>query len=179
MAKRGRPTAQEREDRNARLLSVATSHFLTRGYTGTSLTSVAAEAGVTKRTVYTTFEDKAGLLAAVVRRQHGYASTTGPTLADTATGIIEALLADEAIALHRLVVAESAHFPDLASVFYRAGPSEAQDALVAAGARPSDAADLFTLLLGEPHRRRLLGLAAAPTHDEARARAALVLDLFA
>ncbi|MBO9038279.1 hypothetical protein N8D74_06225 [Curtobacterium flaccumfaciens] len=51
-------------------------------------------------------------------------------------------------------------------------------ALVRAGADPDTAAELFTVLLGELHRQRLLGLAVAPTRAEAAARAARVVTLF-
>jgi hypothetical protein len=38
------------------------------------------------------------------------------------------------------------------------------------------AEDLFGLLLGEAHRRRLLGLTSAPTAEQARAHAQGALD---
>lgn len=75
-------------------------------------------------------------------------------------------------ALHRLVIAESTRSPELARDFHEAGPLAAQQALVRAGATPETAAELFTLLLGELHRERLLGLAPAPTATEVSARAA-------
>lgn len=178
MPKRGRPTAAERAERDDRVLAAATEHFLASGFAGTSLDAVAAAAGVTKRTIYTTFTDKAGLLAAVVRRQHTYSTTTGGDLLDTATGIVTTLLADDAIALHRLVLAEAIRFPDLARGFHDAGPGSAQAALVASGVDPDDAADVFTLLLGEHHRRRLLGLEGAPTAAAARDHAVRVLARF-
>ncbi|MGY2898494.1 TetR/AcrR family transcriptional repressor of mexJK operon [Curtobacterium sp. PvP017] len=172
MNKRGRPTADERAARDERILDVATDLFLEHGFAGVALDRIAAEAGVTKRTLYTAFGDKPALLRAVVRRQHTYAD--GPTrgLESTAASIGGALLSDRAVALHRLVIAESTRSPELAREFHEAGPLAAQQALVRAGATPETAAELFTLLLGELHRERLLGLAPAPTATEVAARAA-------
>lgn len=172
MNKRGRPTADERVARDERILDVATALFLEHGFAGVALDRIAAEAGVTKRTLYTVFGDKPALLRAVVRRQHTYAG--GPTrdLEATAASIGSALLSDRAVALHRLVIAESTRSPELAREFHEAGPLAAQQALVRAGATPGTAAELFTLLLGELHRERLLGLAPAPTATEVAARAA-------
>ena len=42
--------------------------FLTNGYAATSMDRVAATAGVSKATVYSHFQDKAGLFAAIVQQ---------------------------------------------------------------------------------------------------------------
>lgn len=177
VTKRGRPTADERAARDERVLDVATDLFLTHGFAGVTLDRVAADAGVTKRTLYVTVGDKPALLRAVVRRQHTYAELPADDLRTTATAIARALLADRAVALHRLVIAEAGRSPELAREFHEAGPLAAQDALVRAGAAPDTAAELFTLLLGELHRERLLGLAPEPTAEQAAARAARALAL--
>lgn len=178
MQKRGRPTADERAARDARIVDVATTLFLEDGFAGVSLDRIAAEAGVTKRTIYTAFGDKAALLRAVVREQHTYEASPDADLETTAAAICRALLSDRAVALHRLVIAESTRSPEIAREFHEAGPLTAQRALVRAGADPDTAAELFTVLLGELHRQRLLGLAVAPTRAEAAARAARAVALF-
>lgn len=63
----GRPTREEAERRDARLLDVATNLFMERGFDGTSIDAVAEAAGVSKPTVYAHYHDKRDLFAAVLR----------------------------------------------------------------------------------------------------------------
>lgn len=182
----GRPRTAERAARRAELLDVAIRIFGARGYGTTTIEAVASEAGVTKRTIYQHFTDKAGLFVAAVESQHAHEHTiAGEDLESLATRIVHTLHGDQAVTLHRLVIAEALQFPDLAAAFYTHGPASSTEALahhlaVHLGAAPSDPVDaptrslaeaLYTLLLGEAHRRRLLGLAPAPTVAQARAHA--------
>src|ERR1700690_2682765 len=64
----GRPSRAEALLLRERILKVATELFLEEGYGSTSIESVAARAGISKRTFYDRFEDKAALFAAVVHR---------------------------------------------------------------------------------------------------------------
>ncbi|MBD7950644.1 TetR/AcrR family transcriptional regulator [Oerskovia rustica] len=191
----GRPRTAERAARRAGLLDVAIQIFGARGYGATTIEAVASEAGVTKRTIYQHFTDKAGLFVAAVESQHAHEHTiTGEDLESLATRIVRTLHGDQAVTLHRLVIAEALQFPDLAAAFYTHGPASSTEALahhlaVHLGAAPSApsalsapsapvddatrslAEALYTLLLGEAHRRRLLGLAPAPTVAQAREHA--------
>ncbi len=63
----GRPTREEALRRDARLLDVATTLFMERGFDGTSIDAVAETAGVSKPTVYARYHDKRDLFAAVLR----------------------------------------------------------------------------------------------------------------
>src|ERR1700704_2187681 len=63
----GRPTREEALRRDARLLDVATTLFMERGFDGTSIDAVAEAAGVSKPTVYARYRDKRDLFAAVLR----------------------------------------------------------------------------------------------------------------
>ena len=63
----GRPTREEALRRDARLLDVATTLFMERGFDGTSIDAVAEAAGVGKPTVYARYRDKRDLFAAVLR----------------------------------------------------------------------------------------------------------------
>src|SRR6185437_14179553 len=64
----GRPSRADALQLNERILAVATELFLTEGYGSTSIEAVAAGAGISKRTFYHRFDDKAELFAAVVHR---------------------------------------------------------------------------------------------------------------
>src|ERR1700704_6990702 len=63
----GRPTREQALRRDARLLDVATTLFMERGFDGTSIDAVAEAAGVSKPTVYARYRDKRDLFAGVLR----------------------------------------------------------------------------------------------------------------
>lgn len=182
--RRGRPTEADRARRRDRLLDAAVACFVETGFEATTLDAVAARAGVTKRTIYVDHGDKAALFAAAVDRLHagirGVASAEG-SLESAAIELVHVLHSDEAVALHRLVLTEAWRFPALAAAFYETGP-RASVALLAALLPSGDrhlAEPLHALLLGEPHRRRLLRLAPAPDRAEARRHAVSTLRLLA
>jgi AcrR family transcriptional regulator len=56
-----------REARRAQLVEVAASTFLQRGYDGTSMDDVAAQAGVSRLILYRVFDSKGDLYRAVLR----------------------------------------------------------------------------------------------------------------
>jgi TetR/AcrR family transcriptional regulator, mexJK operon transcriptional repressor len=187
LRKRGRPTADERRRRETEILATALSVFLRSGYGGSTLDELAAEARVTKRTLYTFFGDKAGLfaamvtdLAAAVSLDAAYDSDTLETLA---TRIISRVHSDELVGLHRLVIAETARFPELALILHRSGDARHIARLaehIRTEREPASeplAEPLFSLLLGERHRRRLLGIDPAPTPAQAAAHAEAALGL--
>ncbi|GAB1817107.1 TetR/AcrR family transcriptional regulator [Herbidospora sp. RD11066] len=178
--KRGRPTEEERVRRRDDILDAAVRLFLSGGFRQVTLDNVVAEAHVTKRTIYGYFGDRTEMfLAAVERlRLRALVGLAGDgTLEDLATTIVFALHSDEAVGLHRMLVAEAHAFPGLAEGFYRDGPQAYIDALATRLPAGDLASSLFTLLLGEPHRQRLLGLRAAPSRAEAAEHAAKALRI--
>ncbi len=121
----GRPTRADGLRLRRRILEVATELFLARGYESTTIEAVAARAGISKRTLYHRFDDKSALFTAVVRDiieqirpPAGVPLIEGATLHDVlrrlAGMILRAALSPPALALHRLVMAESGRFPELA-----------------------------------------------------------------
>src|ERR1700723_3938525 len=121
----GRPSRADALRLRQRILEVATELFLAQGYGSTTIEAVAARAGISKRTLYHRFDDKAALFTAVVhgiieqiRPPAGVPLIEGATLRNVlrrlAGMILHAALSPQAIALHRLVMAESARFPELA-----------------------------------------------------------------
>jgi AcrR family transcriptional regulator len=185
--KRGRPTPDERRAREAEILSVALGVFLDSGYGGSTLDELAGAAKVTKRTLYAYFGDKAEVFAAMVRHLASAVSLDAAydtdTLETLAARIVSRVHSDELVGLHRLVIAESGRFPDLALVLHSSGDAR-HIARLAEHIRAERSADweslaepLFSLLLGEKHRRRLLGLAPAPTAKQAAAHANTALAL--
>lgn len=125
----GRPSRADALELNERILAAATELFLTEGYGSTSIEAVAAAAGISKRTFYHRFNDKAALFVAVVHRIIGQirppadvpllVGTTLQEIMRRLTGLLlQAALSPQAAALHRLVTAESVRFPNLARAVY-------------------------------------------------------------
>ncbi|HEY0936831.1 MAG TPA: TetR/AcrR family transcriptional regulator [Trebonia sp.] len=172
LRKRGRPTADERRAREHEILTSALGVFLRSGYGASTLDELAAVAQVTKRTLYTYYGDKPGLFAAMVRELAAAVSLDAArdddTLETLAARIVSRVHSDELVGLHRLVIAESARFPELAAILHRNGDARHIARLAThlraergPGCEPL-AEPLFSLLLGEKHRRRLLGIDPAP-----------------
>ncbi|OJU41501.1 MAG: TetR family transcriptional regulator [Microbacterium sp. 69-10] len=178
--KRGRPTAAERAQRLDDLLDAAIRLFAAKGLAQVSIDEIAAEARVTKRTIYAHYGDRNDVFLASIERLRDRTvqrPATGESLEELAVNIVMALHSDEAIGLHRLMIIEAARFPELANRFYQEGPHAYIHALNALLPAPDEelAASLFSLLLGEPHRLRLLGLQAAPDATAAASHALAAL----
>jgi TetR/AcrR family transcriptional repressor of mexJK operon len=187
LRKRGRPTADERRRRETEILSAALGVFLRSGYGGSTLDELAAEAQVTKRTLYAYYGDKAGLFTAMVRDLAAEVSLDAArdrdTLETLAARIVSRVHSDELVGLHQLVIAESTRFPELALILHTNGDARHISRLAEhiraerGAAREPLAEPLFSLLLGEKHRRRLLGIDPAPTLVQAAAHADAALGL--
>lgn len=116
-------------------MDAATSLFLRKGFSGTSVDDIAARAAVSKQTVYKHFVDKHQLFREIVLHVteraevfvHEIASRpwTGDLeadLRDLARRHLSAVVQPEVLQLRRLVIGEADRFPDLASSYYERGP---------------------------------------------------------
>ncbi len=169
--KRGRPSAADAAARDVRVVDVVVDILTLAGYDALTFDRVAAQAGVAKRTLYSMFGDREGLVRAAVRRQHAYQDgvwDAAVDLREASLSVTAHLLGDEAVGIHRAIVAAAVAHPELAEEFYAEGPVRAQRFLQQhlPVTTSVSAALLFTALLGETHRRRLLALAPAPTAQE-------------
>ena len=184
-----------------RILEVATDLFLTVGYGSTAIEAVAQRAGISKRTFYHRFHDKSALFAAVVHRiieeirpPPQVPLIEGATLHEIlrrlAGLILRAALAPRAIALHRLVTAESARFPSLLRAVHDEGASQEATALIGSlltreiqGPRLAEslrafAAEQFIQMVVAVPLRRAMGLGVPMTAKELAAWADDVVTLF-
>jgi TetR/AcrR family transcriptional repressor of mexJK operon len=138
----GRPSRAQAEKLGERILDAATALFLSHGYGATSIEEVARRARISKRTFYHRFEDKSALFGAVVHRIVERLRPPSDTpliegadlaaiLRHLAELILQASLSPQALALHRLIVGESARFPKLAAVVSANGAAEEGVALIA------------------------------------------------
>ncbi|MBD0335053.1 MAG: TetR/AcrR family transcriptional regulator [Cyanobacteria bacterium Co-bin13] len=116
------------------ILAGAMAVFLTGGYAGTSMDRVAAEAGVSKHTIYSHFNDKEGLFNALIERlvlrrfhiEFGESvcelpldSSPEQVLHRLASILLKLREDPEYIAFFRLLIAESGRFPELAQLYYQ------------------------------------------------------------
>jgi len=197
----GRPSRAAAQQLRDRILEVASELFLTEGYGSTSIEAVAARAGISKRTFYHRFADKAALFAAVVHRiieqirpPPGVPLLEGATLQDIlrrlAGLILRAALSPQAIALQRLITAESARFPNLVRAVYDEGwaqeattligdllSRELRDPLLTVELRSFAAAQFLHMVVALP-QRRIMGLGAPMRPGELAAWADDAVNLF-
>lgn len=114
-------------------VDAAREAFFANGYAGTTMSSIASTVGGSKTTLWTYFPSKEALFAAVVDDivEH-YGRVQDVELPDTddlrgvllgfVRGLMDTILSEPVIALHRLVLAEANRFPYLADAFYQRGP---------------------------------------------------------
>jgi TetR/AcrR family transcriptional regulator, mexJK operon transcriptional repressor len=128
--------AGEEEGRSARkrraIMDAAAQLFLRNGYQGTNMDQIAAEAAVSKQTVYKNFADKEKLFSAIVLgiseraetfvggsiRALGEDEDVEKYLRELARGYVAAVVQPQVLRLRRLVVAEAGRFPALARRYY-------------------------------------------------------------
>lgn len=129
----GRPRNADRELRDAALLRTAAKLFIAHGYAKVSLKLIATEARVAARTIYVRYGGKLGLFEAVVVSERDRLLSDLPAVADFDAPFdaflhefchryLSLINSDAAIAILRMVVAESAQVPQLAQTFYESGP---------------------------------------------------------
>lgn len=129
-APKGRPVAPAKR---AAIVEAAIAAFFERGYAATSIEQIAADAGVSKVTVYSHFGDKRALFAAAVEtecerlRDHfSIAGLAQGNLRERLLAIGEAMVAflsrPEMIQFDRRIAAETEHEPEIGAAFLAAGP---------------------------------------------------------
>jgi TetR/AcrR family transcriptional regulator, mexJK operon transcriptional repressor len=197
----GRPSRADALLLRERILEAATDLFLAEGYGSTSIEAVAARAGISKRTFYDRFDDKAILFAAVVHRiiEHMRPPAGVPILAGAALPdilirlaglILNAALSPPALALHRLVNAEAVRFPELIKGVNSDGTTREAVSLIgdllarelpSANLGSADrrfAAQQFIFMVISLPQRRAMGFGTRMTPTELDAWARQVVGLF-
>jgi len=163
------------------ILAAAKRSFLAAGFGAVSMDTIAREAGVSKATVYAHFDGKEELFGAVIEREceryfaRFSVSELDPcdvraSLMVLGRRFLELLLSPDALALHRIILAEVTRFPVLGEVFWRAGPERERvqieaflkSAIASGTLTPADtrlAAEQFVALIrGDIQLRHLLRL---------------------
>ncbi len=194
----GRP--KDLEKRQA-ILDAAKRLFPQFGFDGISMEAIAAEAGVSKLTVYSHYGDKDALFAATIRAKCEemlpptlfQAASKGPIrrqLTSIARAFFQLVTSAEAIGMQRVMSTLMDTDSRLPQMFWEAGPQRVQDgfadflrARVAAGqlqipdvARA--ASQFFCLLKGELHARLVCGCPGNFGEQEVAAHIQATVDLF-
>lgn len=110
------------------IVAAATELFLEHGFGDVSMDTIAAKAEVSKRTVYSHFENKAQLFESIMGDAcagRNFEDDTGvpvdpPEQVLTQLGLtfLSIISRNEGVALYRVVMAEGSKFPELAKTFY-------------------------------------------------------------
>lgn len=131
-ARMGRPKSEEKRDA---IVDAASDLFLARGLKTTSMDAVAEKAGVSKQTVYSHFKNKEELFREVIKTKvesYGFAEAALPENQDLREAcftlgqrLMDLLLDEEVVAMHRVIIGESVDYPAIAKLFYETGPGTA------------------------------------------------------
>lgn len=195
----GKREARRLERRQA-IIEIAAHSFMLHGYAATSMSAIAAELGGSKGTLWNYFPSKEDLFAAVLddriaayRERLGALLDAEPdvrtALTDFCRGFIAKITSPDALALHRLVSAESGRFPELGAAFYRRAPEMTR--IMVAGflkrqmatgklrlADPLQAARILLCLCSGGSQQEMLWGRPAPDDATLRAEADFAVDIF-
>lgn len=186
--------------KRAAILEAAKRMFTLHGFEGVSMDQIAAEAGVSKLTVYSHFGDKEALFGAAISAKceeqlanHLFAVDPAKPLREQLLAIGHAFFAlitsEEALAIHRVVTTQPPP-AKLGQLFWEAGPRRVQEAFeiflrdeIAAGQLQIEdvhraASQFFCLLKGELHARLLCGCSNGFAADEVEAHLQATIDMF-
>lgn len=144
--------------KRAAIVDAAARHFFHHGYAATAIEQVAADAGVSKVTIYNQFGDKRALFAAAVEceceKMRGHFSLedapTGPIrdrLIEIGQVIYAFLSRPEMLQFERRIAAETEDDPAIGAAFLEAGPWRMKHAF---GAWLAREAETGVLSLSDP-----------------------------
>jgi AcrR family transcriptional regulator len=147
-------TLFDADPRRAAILRQARRHFMTRGYAATRIEPIAREAAVSTATLYTYFQSKDDLFAAVIVSASDAFAAEMAKVTHGAEGPARAQILQFALAyanfmgdpfvrsVFRLVMAERPRFKDVAEGFFEKGRSDFGAPLIACLSRLCDAGEL-------------------------------------
>ncbi|MEH6548538.1 MAG: TetR/AcrR family transcriptional regulator C-terminal domain-containing protein [Pseudomonadales bacterium] len=178
MSSKGRPKSPEKRDQ---ILAAAGALFPLQGVANTSMAAIAEAAGVSKQTVYSHFDCKSTLFrAAVTHRVDEHQLTADffaqsrpveELLLDLARHLMELLLAEDALQLHRLCISQCISHPEISQQFFEAGPEAVRQLLenylsqccekklLQIADTQIAAVQLLSMITGGAHERALMGVA--------------------
>lgn len=194
--RRGRPKAGEVEQRRVEVIEAALDELVEHGVADTTMASIAKRAGASKETLYSWFDSRDGLVAALIRHnadasaERVRAALAGgeaslETLAAFGGNLLRLLTSPSSLALNRAAMTIPSLADELlASGRHRVGPiveeylARLDDAGLIGVADPATAFETFYgLLIRDTQIRCLLG-EPAPNDDAIEVRATDAVDRF-
>ena len=187
--------------KRAAILDVAKRLFPQHGFDGVSMDQIAAEASVSKLTVYSHFGDKESLFSAAVRAKceeqlpsalflEGGKGNLHEQLIAIARAFFALVTSDDAISMHRMMMLPGAGDSHVREVYWQAGPQQVKDGFgeflrmheargelrIPEIARA--AAQFFCLLKGEIHMQMLCGMCCQMKPEDVDAHITATVCLF-
>lgn len=146
----GRPADEAKREA---ILAAAADSFFAHGFAASSIEQIAADAGVSKVTIYNRFGDKRALFIAAVERECEQLrgnlempQVASGNLRDRLTAIGEAMTAflsrPKMVQFERRIAAETEHEPSVGEAFLVAGPLQMKRAFAALIGAMHDAGDI-------------------------------------
>jgi TetR/AcrR family transcriptional repressor of mexJK operon len=193
-----RPAPDTAPPRMDGLIAAAEHIFLSKGYHNATMSAIARQAGMSKRTVYMLVQSKAELFAELLSHRQSMLQISSPepgwTLEDVLCanlmGLARFLFDPVQIAITRLVITEYAHSPDFSRDFLSSRVRKAKSHLencllnlaLEHGCTRQDARELaamlFGMALGEFHFGALSGFRAVPGAKTLEARIRRAVKIF-
>lgn len=174
---------QNRLNRERQILDAALTVFAAQGYSGTTMDAVAAEAGVTKPTLYSYFPSKESLFQAMMLGKrdlmldvfdHPSAKGMVADLQSFAWAYADTVMRPDMLSLARLIIGEVSRFPEIGRAYQASGPDHLLRGIMRylEGQRDAGrltfedaelaAQDLWGLILSAPRTQALYMPDAAP-----------------
>jgi TetR/AcrR family transcriptional regulator, mexJK operon transcriptional repressor len=184
------------------ILEVAKRLFPVHGFDGVSMDHIAAEAGVSKLTVYSHFGDKESLFSAAITARCEEQLPASMFLGELQGGVGEQLAAiahaffalvtsDEAVTMHRMMTMPGTGDSRARALFWEAGPQRVKEEFADFLRTPAAmdeldiddpyraASQFFCLLKGEPHMQMLCGMCeGALGPDEIERHLSATVEMF-
>lgn len=181
-------------------MEAALQCFLENGYEATSIDQIAHQLGMSKRTVYALYEDKAALFkAAVLRAIDRYTvpcedleQVVTDDLRESLTAIARLRIADvateDSLKLQRILNAQAYRFPELGQAAFKRGAGKTADLIARLFRRHAETGEIevsdpdrmaiifLSFVVGIPARLMIRG--TVPSEEEIRDRTQFAIDLF-
>lgn len=190
----------ENDPTYARLVAAARTEFLRQGFAGATVASIAANAGISKKTVYQYAASKEALMYEVVSEacqelfspifKSGGADLPRSEIACCLVKFCLLSTSEDGVTIHRLAIGEARQFPDMAQAYKQALNTYVLEPLAAwvgwqnelgrlRADDPRLAADMLTGMVVSPYMRDLsLGVRPRPSREEIERVVNTALNLF-
>jgi AcrR family transcriptional regulator len=193
------PTVTRRDQRRDAILAVAAEVFFEEGYQAASMSTIAARLGGSKATLYNYFDSKEALFEAHIRESCGKIAAdildftddqpASEVLARFGERFLDRILGERTVRTFQIIVAEARRTPELARMFFTAGPSIGHDRLaqyLREAARRGElqiadcdeAAWQFLALCRTHHLQDMLGLRPKPSPGQIAVEVANAVGIF-